>query len=68
MSLSMTFKILGQNNVSILDETITDPIKLEFKTSGTRATIGARLNLAFFKDFCRLHITRIQYCNRWSCI
>ena len=50
-SLSYDIQDSGQNNLSILDETITDPINLDFKTSGTRATIGARLNLAFFKIF-----------------
>ncbi len=50
-SLSYDIQDSGQNNLSILDETIKDPINLDFKTSGTRATIGARLNLAFFKIF-----------------
>ena len=50
-SLTYDIQDSGQNNLSTLDETITDPVKLAFKTSGTRATIGARLNLAFFKIF-----------------
>ena len=50
-SLSYDIQDSGQNNLSILDETIKDPINLDFKTSGTRATVGARLNLAFFKIF-----------------
>lgn len=32
-------------------ETITNPINMEFETSGMRGTLGARLNLAFFKIF-----------------
>ncbi|MDH3382145.1 MAG: hypothetical protein OEL54_05530 [Flavobacteriaceae bacterium] len=32
-------------------ETVTNPIDLDFETSGARATLGARLNLAFFKIF-----------------
>ena len=50
-SLTYDIQDSGQNNLSTIDEKISDPIKLAFKTSGTRATIGARLNLAFFKIF-----------------
>ena len=50
-TLSYTIQDLGQTNLSTLNETITDPVNLDFKSSGTRATIGARLNLAFFKIF-----------------
>ncbi len=32
-------------------ETVTDPINLNFDANGMRATIGTRLNLAFFKIF-----------------
>jgi len=39
------------NNVGSLSETISDPVNLDFETNGVRATIGARLNLAFFKIF-----------------
>ena len=38
----------GQEEVT---ETVTDPIGLKFNSSGPRATIGARLNLAFLKIF-----------------
>ena len=50
-TLSYNIQDLDQNNLSTLSETITDPVNLDFKSSGTRATIGARLNLAFFKIF-----------------
>jgi len=50
-SLTYDIQDSGQNNLSTLEETITDPVKLAFKTSGARATIGTRLNLAFFKIF-----------------
>ena len=32
-------------------ESISDPISLKFKSGGTRATLGARLNLPFIKIF-----------------
>ena len=50
-SLSYNIQDLDQNNLSVLDETITDPVNLDFKSRGTRTTIGVRLNLAFFKIF-----------------
>ncbi|MDA9970701.1 hypothetical protein N9887_02335 [Flavobacteriaceae bacterium] len=50
-SLTYDIQDSGQNDLSTLEETITDPVKLAFKTSGARATIGTRLNLAFFKIF-----------------
>ena len=34
-----------------ITETVTDPINLDFNTSGFRTTIGARLSLGFFKIF-----------------
>jgi len=34
-----------------MTESISDPIRLKFKSTGTRATVGARLNLTFFKIF-----------------
>jgi hypothetical protein len=40
----------GTNQGSIV-ESISDPVSLNFESSGTRATLGARLNLAFFKIF-----------------
>jgi len=50
-SLTYDIQDAGQNKISTFEETIKDPINLDFKTSGTRATVGARLNLAFFKIF-----------------
>lgn len=32
-------------------ETVTDPINMNFNSTGMRATLGARLNLAFFKIY-----------------
>ena len=34
-----------------VNETYTDPIDLTYDPSGVRATLGARLNLSFFKIF-----------------
>lgn len=52
---SSTLKMLGTYDLqydNIADTiTVTDPINLDFKTSGFRATIGARLSLGFFKIF-----------------
>ncbi len=39
------------NVISTISESVTDPINLDFKANGVRATLGARLNLAFFKIF-----------------
>jgi len=40
----------GTNQGSIV-ESISDPVSLNFESSGIRATLGARLNLAFLKIF-----------------
>lgn len=40
----------GTNQGSIV-ESISDPVNLKFKSTGTRATLGARLNLPFIKIF-----------------
>jgi hypothetical protein len=39
------------NQIETVDETISDPINLDFEANGMRATLGTRLNLAFFKIF-----------------
>ncbi|VAV85401.1 FIG00930030: hypothetical protein [hydrothermal vent metagenome] len=39
------------NIIGTVNELISNPINLNFDANGTRATIGARLNLAFFKIF-----------------
>ena len=52
-----TFKIKGsyelsytlESNNTTVTETVVDPINMKFKTNSVRGTIGARLNLAFFK-------------------
>ena len=39
------------NNIGTVQETISNPINLDFEANGMRATIGSRLNLGFFKIF-----------------
>lgn len=39
------------NQIGTIDEFIRDPINLNFKANGMRATIGTRLNLSIFKIF-----------------
>lgn len=39
------------NQIGTVNESITDPLNLGFNNNGMRATIGTRLNLAFFKIF-----------------
>lgn len=41
----------GGNVIGSASETITNPINLDFEANGMRATLGARLNIAFFKIF-----------------
>ena len=41
----------GSDQGTTITESISDPIGLKFKSTGTRATLGARLNLTFFKIF-----------------
>ena len=50
-TLSYDVQDSNQNVVGTLTENISDPINLVFSSTGTRATIGARLNLLFFKIF-----------------
>jgi hypothetical protein len=52
-----TLKLLGtydleyNTNGNTITETVTDPLDLDFKTSGFRTTLGARISLGFFKIF-----------------
>ena len=39
------------NVIGSVDETVSNPINLDFEANGMRATIGTRLNLGFFKIF-----------------
>lgn len=50
---NVTYDIQDGNGIVIqsISETFKDPVNLEFEANGVRATIGARLNLAFFKIF-----------------
>ena len=41
----------GGNVVGTVDETIVDPINLDFDANGMRGTLGARFNFAWFKIF-----------------
>ena len=41
----------GTDQGTTITESISDPISLKFKSTGARATLGARLNLTFFKIF-----------------
>lgn len=50
---TLTYDVEDNNGIPLgtVDESISDPINLNFDASGVRATIGTRLNLAFFKIF-----------------
>ncbi|BAX80868.1 DUF6588 family protein [Labilibaculum antarcticum] len=39
------------SGTTVASETLVDPVSVDFKASGVRATIGTRLNMAFFKIF-----------------
>ncbi len=39
------------NTVGTVNESISDPVNLNFDANGVRTTLGARLNLGFFKIF-----------------
>lgn len=49
----LTYSVMSSDNENMgtMTESVTDPIGLKFKSTGTRATVGARLNLAFLKIF-----------------
>ena len=40
-----------ENTNNTVTESITDPINMDFDTEAIRATLGARLNIGFFKLF-----------------
>lgn len=50
---NLTYDIVdgGGNVIGNVSESISNPINLNFNANGVRATIGTRLNLAFFKIF-----------------
>ena len=50
-TLSYRLQDSNQNSVGTIIENISDPINLSFSSSGSRATIGTRFNLLFFKIF-----------------
>ena len=37
--------------LALFDETVVDPINLDFEATGIRGTLGLRFNLAWFKIF-----------------
>lgn len=41
----------GGNVIGTVNETISNPLSLEFEANGVRATVGSRLNIGFFKIF-----------------
>ena len=49
----LTYQVMSSENQNMgtMTESISDPIRLKFKSTGTRATVGARLNITFFKIF-----------------
>lgn len=50
---TLTYDVEDSNGVPLgtAQETINNPINLDFEANGMRATIGTRLNLGFFKIF-----------------
>ena len=53
LKLNGTYKLdyTFENTSSTVTESVTDPINMDFDTSSMRATLGARLNIRFFKIF-----------------
>ena len=53
LKLNGTYKLdyTFENTSSTVTESVTDPINMDFDTSSMRATLGARLNIGFFKIF-----------------
>ena len=49
----LTYDVEDENGnpVGTVSESITDPVSLNFNATGMRSTLGARLNLGFFKIF-----------------
>jgi len=50
---TVDYDVEDENGLPIgtASETVTDPINLDFEANGVRATLGARLNIGFFKIF-----------------
>ena len=50
---TLTYDLEDENGnvIGTIDESISDPISLDFQASGMRATLGTRLNIGFFKIF-----------------
>lgn len=50
-NLTYDIQNVGGNVLGTVNESISDPININIEANGSRATIGTRLNLAFFKIF-----------------
>jgi len=50
---TLTYDVEDDNGnvIGTIDETVSNPINLNFEANGMRATIGTRLNIGFFKIF-----------------
>ncbi|WP_298897567.1 DUF6588 family protein [uncultured Psychroserpens sp.] len=49
----LTYDVVDSNGnvIGTIDESIRNPINLDFEANGMRATLGTRLNIGFFKIF-----------------
>ncbi|MCD2260974.1 DUF6588 family protein [Psychroserpens luteolus] len=49
----LTYDVVDSNGnvIGTIDESISNPINLDFEANGMRATLGTRLNIGFFKIF-----------------
>jgi hypothetical protein len=50
---TLTYDVENSNGdvIGSIDESVSNPINLDFEANGMRATIGTRLNIGFFKIF-----------------
>lgn len=50
---TLTYDIVDENDVyyGTVEDSIKDPVNIDFESTGVRATLGARLNLGVFKIF-----------------
>jgi hypothetical protein len=61
----LTYDLEDSNgaNLGTVEESINNPVNLDFEANGMRATVGARLNLAFFKMFADYTIQEYNTAN-----
>ncbi|MEN8885209.1 MAG: DUF6588 family protein [Winogradskyella sp.] len=50
-TLTYSVEDANGNQIGSVDETVSNPLNLDFEANGMRATIGTRLNLSIFKIF-----------------